>query len=104
MTVSIPEVPDLTAAFKIETTLALVDHEGLGIIVSELKSDQQADFLAGLAEGFSRFDGPARRGLQLSWIAREFMDSPGVARGVWTLLHDLAEHLVEFVNEEVVEP
>jgi hypothetical protein len=99
MTVSIPEVPDLSAAFNVETTLALVDHEGLGIVVSELTSDQQADFLTGLADGFSRFDNGAARGLQLAYIAAAFKESPAVvAQGVWALLHDLAEHLAEVIE------
>lgn len=98
MTISAPELPDLTAAFKVETTLELVDHEGLGIVVSELNSIQQAEFLTGLAEGFSRFDDAVHRGLHLAYIAAELKASPGVARGIWELLHEMAEHLAEVIE------
>lgn len=87
--------PDLNAALTVETTVTLTDHEGLGIVVSELTSDQQADFLTGLAEGFSRYDSAARRRFQYAFIADEFKTSPGIARGLIELLRDLADQIEE---------
>lgn len=91
--------PDLEAALKVETTVEIVDYEGLGIVVSELTDHQQAEFLTGLVEGFSRFGTPTARDHQLAYIARTFKDSPDVARGVIALLRDLAEFMVMAVNE-----
>jgi hypothetical protein len=88
-------VPDLQSAFKIETTIELVDHEGLGIVVSELNSIEQADFFSGLAEGFSRYEDAAARGRQLAYISGELTASPGIARGVIELLRDLADAIDE---------
>lgn len=95
MTVAAHEPSDMRAAFKVETSINLVDHEGLGIVVSELNSVQQADFLTGLAEGFSRYDSAARRLFQFSFIAGEFKASPGNARGVVEVLRDLADAIDE---------
>lgn len=88
--------PDLLAALKVETTLALVDHEGLGVVVAELTSIEQAGFLMGLAEGFSHFDNASLgRGLQCAAIAGEFKDEPAIGRGVVELLRLLADHIEE---------
>lgn len=85
--------PDWTAGLSIETTTTLVDAEGLGICVSELASEQQAKFLLGLAEGFSRFDTELDQAMQCAYIADQFGVIPGAARGVAGLLRNLAEHI-----------
>lgn len=90
-----PEGSDLLAALKVETTIEVVDYEGLGLIVAEANNIAQADFLTGLAEGFSRYDSVARRLFQFSFIAGEFTSAPGKARGVIETLRDLANAIEE---------
>lgn len=84
---------DLEAALKVTTTVELVDVEGLGIVVAEFNSPAQADFLAGLVEGFSRFEDSIHRGLQLAYVAHEFTDTPAIGAAVVDLLRDMAEHI-----------
>ncbi|CAI9417206.1 hypothetical protein [Nocardioides sp. T2.26MG-1] len=94
MTSTLPK-PDLMAALKVETTVELVDYEGLGTVVSELTSDQQANFLAGLVEGFSRFDDGTARGKQIAYVSDEFKATPGLGRAVIELLREFADHIEE---------
>lgn len=85
--------PDWRAGLEIETTAKLIDSAGLGTCVAELSSDQQADFLAGLTEGLSAFEGPLDRDMQCHYIADQFKDSPGVGLGVCDLLRALADSI-----------
>lgn len=88
-----PETPDWNAGLQIDTTITLVDPEGLGACVAELASPQQAAFLIGLTEAFAQFPPPGHRELQCAYIADEFRNHPGVAASVAALLDILAVHI-----------
>lgn len=68
--------PDWTAGLAIETTVSLVDPEGLGLCVAELDNAQQAAFLVGLARGFDQYGGPLERDAQKAFIGEAFAALP----------------------------